>query len=94
MLLVDPWNVTGSGRVFGTVRERAAVGVSRVLVTGGAGTIGAAVVRRLVGDPAWEVRVSDQREAPAWMRESCEVHTGNLLDARRGARGGRAAART
>jgi hypothetical protein len=22
---VDPWNVTGSGRVFGTVRERAAV---------------------------------------------------------------------
>jgi UDP-N-acetyl-D-mannosaminuronic acid dehydrogenase len=23
--LVDPWNVTGSGRVFGTVRERAAV---------------------------------------------------------------------
>jgi len=53
--------------------------VSRVLVTGGAGTIGAAVVRRLAGDPAWEVRVSDQREAPAWMRESCEVHTGNLL---------------
>jgi UDP-N-acetyl-D-mannosaminuronic acid dehydrogenase len=25
LLLVDPWNVTGSGRVFGTVRERAAV---------------------------------------------------------------------
>jgi UDP-N-acetyl-D-mannosaminuronic acid dehydrogenase len=25
VLLVDPWNVTGSGRVFGTVRERAAV---------------------------------------------------------------------
>ena len=55
--------------------------MSRVLVTGGAGTIGAAVVRRLVGDPAWDVRVSDQREAPAWMRESCEVHTGNLLSA-------------
>jgi UDP-glucose 4-epimerase len=53
--------------------------VSRVLVTGGAGTIGGAVVRRLVGDPRWEVRVSDQREAPAWMREACEVHTGNLL---------------
>jgi UDP-glucose 4-epimerase len=49
-----------------------------VLVTGGAGTIGAAVVRRLVGDPAWEVRVSDQREAPGWMREACEVHTGDL----------------
>ena len=52
--------------------------MSRVLVTGGAGTIGAAVVRRLVGDPGWEVRVSDQREAPAWMREACEVHTGDL----------------
>jgi nucleoside-diphosphate-sugar epimerase len=52
--------------------------VSRVLVTGGAGTIGAAVVRRLVADPAWEVRVSDQREAPGWMREACEVHTGDL----------------
>jgi nucleoside-diphosphate-sugar epimerase len=52
--------------------------LSRVLVTGGAGTIGAAVVRRLVGDPGWEVRVSDQREAPAWMREACEVHTGDL----------------
>jgi UDP-glucose 4-epimerase len=51
----------------------------RVLVTGGAGTIGGAVVRRLVGDPRWEVRVSDQRPAPGWMRESCEVHTGNLL---------------
>jgi UDP-N-acetyl-D-mannosaminuronic acid dehydrogenase len=25
VLLVDPWNVTGSGKVFGTVRERAAV---------------------------------------------------------------------
>jgi UDP-glucose 4-epimerase len=52
---------------------------SRVLVTGGAGTIGGAVVRRLVSDPRWEVRVSDQRPAPGWMRESCEVHTGNLL---------------
>ena len=48
-------------------------------MTGGAGTIGGAVVRRLVRDPAWEVRVSDQREAPAWIREACEVHTGNLL---------------
>ena len=54
--------------------------MTRVLVTGGAGTIGRAVVRRLVRDPAYEVRVSDQREAPDWMRETCEVHTGNLLD--------------
>jgi nucleoside-diphosphate-sugar epimerase len=52
--------------------------LSRVLVTGGAGTIGAAVVRRLVRDPDWEVRVSDQREPPQWMREACEVHTGDL----------------
>ena len=64
--------------------------MSRVLVTGGAGTIGAAVVRRLLGDPDFEVRVSDQREAPVWMREGCEVHTGDLrvLDqARRAIRG-------
>jgi len=64
--------------------------MNRVLVTGGAGTIGAAVVRRLVGDPEWEVRVSDQRLAPQWMREACEVHTGDLRDleqARAAARG-------
>jgi UDP-glucose 4-epimerase len=51
-----------------------------VLVTGGAGTIGGAVVRRLLGDGDWQVRVSDQRDAPAWIAESCEVHTGNLLE--------------
>jgi len=54
--------------------------MSRVLVTGGAGTIGAAVVRRLLRDPEHEVRVSDQRPAPTWMREGCEVHTGDLRD--------------
>jgi UDP-glucose 4-epimerase len=52
--------------------------MNRVLVTGGAGTIGSAVVRRLLADPAYEVRVSDQRVAPQWMREGCEVHTGDL----------------
>jgi nucleoside-diphosphate-sugar epimerase len=54
--------------------------MSRVLVTGGAGTIGAAVVRRLLRDPNYDVRVSDQRPAPQWMREGCEVHTGDLRE--------------
>jgi UDP-glucose 4-epimerase len=52
--------------------------MGRVLVTGGAGTIGAAVVKRLLADPSYEVRVSDQRLAPQWMREGCEVRTGDL----------------
>jgi UDP-glucose 4-epimerase len=64
--------------------------MSRVLVTGGAGTIGPAIVHRLLADPEYEVRVSDQREAPRWMREGCEVHTGDLrlLDAAREATAG------
>jgi nucleoside-diphosphate-sugar epimerase len=55
--------------------------MSRVLVTGGAGTIGSAVVRRLIEDPRFEVRVSDHRPAPAWMRGGCEIHTADLRDA-------------
>jgi nucleoside-diphosphate-sugar epimerase len=54
--------------------------MSRVLVTGASGTIGTAVVRRLLSDPAYEVRVSDHRSAPQWMREACEVHTGDLRE--------------
>jgi UDP-glucose 4-epimerase len=53
---------------------------ARVLVTGGAGTIGTAVVRRLATEPNVLVRVADLREAPGWMREAAEVRTGNLLD--------------
>src|SRR5215204_55066 len=52
--------------------------MKRVLVTGGAGVLGAAVVRRLLRDPDYEVRVSDQRLAPDWIREGCEVHRGDL----------------
>jgi nucleoside-diphosphate-sugar epimerase len=54
--------------------------VSRVLVTGGAGTIGGAVVRRLVADPDFEVRVADRDDPPQWIRESCEVVAGDLRD--------------
>jgi nucleoside-diphosphate-sugar epimerase len=52
--------------------------MSRVLVIGGAGRIGAAVVRRLLTDPGYEVRVSDERPVPQWIREGCEVHRGDL----------------
>ena len=82
-LVVDPWNVLRRrAGVRLRLRGRRADGaaMNRVLVTGGAGTIGAAVVRRLLRDPDYEVRVSDQREAPQWMREGCEVHTGDLRD--------------
>jgi nucleoside-diphosphate-sugar epimerase len=54
--------------------------MSRVLVTGGAGTIGSAVVRRLLEDPDWDVRVSDHGHAPQWMREGCEIHNGDLRE--------------
>ena len=37
-------------------------------------------MRRLLRDPSWEVRVSDQRAAPTWMREGCEIHQGDLRD--------------
>jgi UDP-glucose 4-epimerase len=56
--------------------------MSRVLVTGAGGMIGGAVVRRLLADPDYEVRAADRRPAPQWIREGCEVHTGDLRVAR------------
>jgi UDP-glucose 4-epimerase len=54
--------------------------VTRVLVTGGAGAIGSAIVRNLVDSGKWEVRVADQREAPDWMIDACEIHRGDLRE--------------
>jgi UDP-glucose 4-epimerase len=54
--------------------------VNRVLVTGGAGTIGAAVVRRLLREPDWQVRIADSREPAAQITEACEVVRGDLRD--------------
>jgi UDP-glucose 4-epimerase len=53
----------------------------RVLVTGGAGTIGSAVVRRLLGDSRWTVRVADHRRSPEWMHQRCELLPGDLRQA-------------
>jgi UDP-glucose 4-epimerase len=52
--------------------------MSRVLITGGAGMIGAAVATRLLADPHYDVRIADERAAPQWMREGCEIRSGDL----------------
>ncbi len=57
--------------------------MSRVLITGGAGMIGSALARRLLADPAYDVRIADERAAPQWMREGCEIRTGDLRIAAR-----------
>jgi UDP-glucose 4-epimerase len=52
--------------------------MSRVLITGGAAMTGATVARRLLADPAYDVRIADQRPAPQWMREGCEISSADL----------------
>jgi UDP-glucose 4-epimerase len=52
--------------------------MGRVLITGGAGTIGAAVAKRLLADPAYDVRIADERATPQWMREGCEIRSDDL----------------
>jgi UDP-glucose 4-epimerase len=52
--------------------------MSRVLITGGCGLVGGALARRLLADPAYDVRIADQRPAPRWMREGCEVRHSDL----------------
>src|SRR3954467_7753626 len=54
--------------------------MNRVLVTGGVGTIGSAGVRSLLAHPDFEIRVADQRPAPDWIREGCEVRAVDLRD--------------
>ncbi len=54
--------------------------MQRVLVTGAAGTIGQAVARRLIADPQWAMRASDQRPVPDWIADGAEVHSGDLRD--------------
>jgi UDP-glucose 4-epimerase len=54
--------------------------MNRVLVTGGAGTIGTAVVKRLLRDDDWDVRIADHRTPPDWMRERCDWVDGDLRE--------------
>lgn len=54
--------------------------MSRVFVSGGGGAIGNAVVRQLLADPAYDVRVADHQDAPQWMREACEIRSADLSD--------------
>ncbi len=54
----------------------------RVLVTGAGTPLGDAVLRRLLADPAWEVRALTLDVPPRWLRESCETRRADLAAGR------------
>jgi UDP-glucose 4-epimerase len=54
--------------------------VRTVFVTGGAGMIGTAVVRRLLVEPKVSVRMADMAQAPAWMAKEVECHVADLRE--------------
>lgn len=37
-------------------------------------------MRRLLSDPGWDTRASDQRAMPNWITEESEIHSGDLRD--------------
>lgn len=49
-------------------------------MTGGAGMIGTAVVRRLLTEPSVTVRMADMAEPPSWMAKAVECHVEDLRD--------------
>lgn len=54
--------------------------MTRVLVAADAAPLADGLVRRLLRDPAFDVRVATARPVPQWMREGSQLHSGELRD--------------
>jgi UDP-glucose 4-epimerase len=55
--------------------------MSRILITGAAGNIGTALVRRLAANGRFEIRAADQGPVPGWMADlGVEAHRSDLRD--------------